>query len=45
MRSVVHHNKLQVGMLISVIIPTYNRARFLGRAVESVLRQTHADLE
>ena len=33
------------GMLISVVIPTYNRARFLGRAVESVLSQTHAYLE
>ncbi len=33
------------GMLISVVVPTYNRARFVGRAVESVLGQTHFDLE
>jgi len=31
--------------LISVIIPTYNRARFLIRAVHSVLSQTHSSLE
>lgn len=30
---------------ISVIIPTYNRAHLIGRAVESVLRQTYDDLE
>jgi len=30
---------------ISVVTPTYNRARFLPEAVESVLAQTHADLE
>ena len=31
--------------LVSVIIPTFNRARFLPRAVESVLMQSHRDLE
>jgi len=31
--------------LISVIIPTYNRAGLIGRAVESVLSQTYADWE
>jgi glycosyltransferase involved in cell wall biosynthesis len=30
---------------VSVIIPTYNRARCLGRAIRSVLSQTHANLE
>lgn len=32
-------------VVISVITPTYNRARFLPNAVASVLAQTHADLE
>jgi len=27
--------------LVSVVIPTYNHARFLGRALQSVLDQTH----
>lgn len=31
--------------LISVIIPTYNRRELLLRAIDSVLKQTHADLE
>lgn len=32
-------------MLISVIIPTFNRARLLARAVTSVLQQTGVELE
>ncbi len=31
--------------LISVIIPTYNRERFVVKAIESVLRQSFTDLE
>jgi glycosyltransferase involved in cell wall biosynthesis len=31
--------------LVSVVIPTHNRARTLGRAIRSVLAQTHGDLE
>lgn len=31
--------------MISVITPTYNRAEYLGKAVDSVLGQTYQDLE
>jgi glycosyltransferase involved in cell wall biosynthesis len=31
--------------LVSVCVPTYNYARFLPRTIESVLAQTHADIE
>ena len=31
--------------LVSVVIPAYNRAGLIGRAIDSVLQQTHADLE
>ncbi len=32
-------------MLVSVIVPVYNAERWLGRCVESVLGQTHGELE
>jgi glycosyltransferase involved in cell wall biosynthesis len=31
--------------MISVVIPCYNQARFLGEAIESVLAQSHARFE
>jgi glycosyltransferase involved in cell wall biosynthesis len=33
------------GPLVSVVIPTYNHANFLGRALQSVLDQTYANWE
>lgn len=37
--------KLQEKPLVSVIIPTYNRAQLVRRAIESVLQQTYDHLE
>ncbi len=37
--------KKGIGIMVSVIIPTYNRAHLLKRAVDSVTSQTHKDLE
>jgi GT2 family glycosyltransferase len=31
--------------LVSVVIPTYNRATIIGRAIESALAQTHRNIE
>ena len=36
---------MKQGSLVSVVIPTYNRARTLRRSVESVLRQSYKNLE
>ena len=43
-RDTVHHQGWP-GVLISVVVPTFNRAATLPRAVDSVLDQTHGDLE
>lgn len=37
--------RLQDKPKVSVIIPTYNRAAFIGAAIESVLNQTFSDFE
>ena len=31
--------------LVSVIMPTYNHAKFIGKAIDSVLNQTHKNFE
>ncbi len=37
--------KIRIGPLVSAIIPTYNRAKLLERAVSSVLKQDYANIE
>lgn len=36
---------IQSSPRVSVILPTYNRARLIGRSIESVLQQSFADIE
>jgi glycosyltransferase involved in cell wall biosynthesis len=36
---------VEIGLKVSVVIPSFNHARFLPTTLESVLRQTHRDLE
>ena len=31
--------------MVSVVLPTYERRRVIGRAIQSVLAQTYGDLE
>ena len=38
-------NRTTAGPLVSVVIPTHNRATMLARAIRSVLGQTHPNLE
>lgn len=36
---------LMVSPIVSVIIPSFNNGHFLGRAIQSVLKQTHSEYE
>lgn len=38
-------NQIAAGPLVSVVIPCYNYGRFIGETIQSVLNQTHRNLE
>jgi len=38
-------NSPNIGPLVSIIIPTYNRAHYLYKTIESVINQTYSNLE
>src|SRR5215213_6007654 len=40
-----HRRQCREGGLVSVVIPCYNQARFLGEAIESILSQGYSDFE
>lgn len=45
MREMKETNIAQTPPLVSVIMPTYNHAKFIGNAIESVLGQSYKNLE
>jgi len=44
-RSTLYKNTTASKVLVSVIVPTYNRAHSLGRSIYSILKQTHEYFE
>lgn len=42
---ILESSRRSANELVSVIVPTWNRAEFIAETIDSVLRQTHADLE
>lgn len=36
---------METGEMVSIVLPTYNRCYCIGRAIDSVLRQTYTDFE
>lgn len=40
-----HHARRGAGMLVSVVLPTFNGAKYLAGAINSVIRQTYSNWE